>query len=97
MADRAVLPQHHYRRTLNMALRATSTKIGVLEVSSIRNGKHNHSLHPALRTDWTPVDFAYPPVTPVSEALDQIVPRPYRPYKPGRYQSVFSLRVRAHQ
>jgi hypothetical protein len=37
--------------------------------------------------DWTPVDFAYPQVTPIDEALDQIAPRPYRPYKPGRYQS----------
>jgi hypothetical protein len=36
--------------------------------------------------DWTPVPFTYPIVTPVTEALDQISPRPYRPYKPGRYQ-----------
>ncbi len=42
-------------------------------------------------TDWTPVDFAYPKVTPVAEALDQIAPRPYRPYKPGRYQSASFL------
>lgn len=55
--------------------------------------RHNYSLPPAVRTDWTPVCFIYPPVTPVSEALDQIIPRPYRPYKPGRYQSAFSLRV----
>lgn len=40
-----------------------------------------------MRTDWTPIRFAYPPVTPVVETLDQIAPRPYRPYKPGRYQS----------
>jgi hypothetical protein len=55
--------------------------------------KHNYSLPPAVRTDWTSVDFAYPQVTPVSEALDQIAPRPYRPYKPGRYQSAFFLQV----
>lgn len=42
--------------------------------------------------DWTPVDFAYPPVTPVSEALDQITPRPYRPYKPGRYHVTMGIR-----
>ena len=36
--------------------------------------------------DWTPVPFIYPPVTPVTEALDQIPPCPYRPYKPGPYQ-----------
>jgi len=95
VANRAVLLQHHYLRTLNRALRATSTKIGVLGVSSIRNEKYNYSPPPAVRTDWTPVDFAYPPVTPVSEALDQIIPRPYRPYKPGRYQSAFFLRVHA--
>src|SRR6266700_1576057 len=73
MANRAVLLQHHYLRTLNRALRATSTKIGVLGVSSTRNEKHNYSPPPAVRTDWTPVDFSYPPVTPVSEALDQIM------------------------
>ena len=73
-----------------------STEIGVLEVSSINNGeKHDYSPPPAVRTDWTPVYFAHPPVTPVSEALDQVIPRPYRPYKPGRYQSVFFLRIHA--
>lgn len=42
--------------------------------------------------DWTPVDFVYPPVTPVSEALDQIIPRPYRPYKPGHYHVTMGIR-----
>jgi len=42
--------------------------------------------------DWTPVDFAYPLVTPVAEALDQITPRPYRPYKPGRYHVTMGIR-----
>ena len=54
-----------------------------------------------MYTDWTPVDFAYPLVTPVAEVLDQITPRPYRPYKPGRYQSasIFARtwRVLTHQ
>src|SRR6267154_1517912 len=91
MANQAVMPQHHYL-PLNLALRATSTKIGDLGVSNIHTEKHNYSQPPAVRTDWTPVDFAYPPVTPVSEVLDQIIPRPYRPYKPSRYQSAFFLR-----
>jgi len=46
-----VKQQHHYLRILNLALRATSTKIGVLGVSSIRNEKHNYSLPPAVRTN----------------------------------------------
>ena len=54
-----------------------------------------------MYTDWTPVDFAYPLVTPVAEVLDHITPRPYRPYKPGRYQSASiyarTWRVLAHQ
>lgn len=63
-----------------------ATKIGVLEASSICIQRPGQELT-LVYTDWTPVDFAYPPVTPVAEALDQITPRPYRPYKPGRYQS----------
>ena len=44
------------------------------------------SIPSVCATDWTLVSFAYPQVTPIAEALDQIAPRPYRPYKPGRYQ-----------
>jgi hypothetical protein len=84
MANRAVIPQgpQHHLRILNLALRATSTKIGVLGVSSIHIEKHNYSPPSAVRTDRTPVDFAYPPVTPVSEVLDlDHIPCPYRSYK----------------
>ncbi|KAH9962407.1 hypothetical protein BC827DRAFT_1198471 [Russula dissimulans] len=41
---------------------------------------------------WTPVKFRYPPVAPITEALDQIPPRPYRPYKPGRYHVTMGIR-----
>ncbi|KAI0296085.1 hypothetical protein B0F90DRAFT_1747981 [Multifurca ochricompacta] len=42
--------------------------------------------------DWTAVDFVYPPVTSITEPLDQIPPRPYRPYKPGRYHVTMGIR-----
>ena len=74
-----------------------STKIGVLEVSSFLGCQNDRDkiekanavilLFVSLcATDGTRVRFAYPQVTPISEAIDQIAPRPYRPYKPGRYQ-----------
>ena len=67
-----------------------ATKIGVLEASRVHiqlRGQELTTTVLLVYTDWTPVDFAYPLVTPVAEVLDQITPRPYRPYKPGRYQS----------
>ncbi|KAH9970822.1 hypothetical protein BGW80DRAFT_1446720 [Lactifluus volemus] len=41
--------------------------------------------------DWTPVKSPFPPVTPITESLDQIAPRPYRPYKPGRYHVTMGI------
>ncbi|KAI9510949.1 hypothetical protein F5148DRAFT_975923, partial [Russula earlei] len=42
--------------------------------------------------DWTPIKFPYPTVAPIIEVLDQIPPRPYRPYKSGQYHVTMGIR-----
>ncbi|KAI0069174.1 hypothetical protein BV25DRAFT_1910871 [Artomyces pyxidatus] len=42
---------------------------------------------------WTPVDFAYPSITPLGVNIEDMPVRPYRPFKAGPYRSASSSMV----
>ncbi|TFY50415.1 hypothetical protein EVG20_g11533 [Dentipellis fragilis] len=41
---------------------------------------------------WVPVPFEYPSITPVTDDLRDIAPRPYRPFKAGPYHVTMGIR-----